>query len=259
MAINRVDFPTTPNPVSGDWEKIVNIVTKSFQNVASPLQVNGLNIPQGATFQVGGVVYYADADTSITGTSSDYVKLTPSGDGSTLSAAFVSSLTGVTWNKIYNGYYDTSQNLYIFDEIKAILAGTLSGSYSKFSQLWNNNFNQRLKTTDSPTFASINTGTINTGHGSNELYPMNQALETTDSPTFASINIGNIALKRKLISGLINGTAIYIPHGLNQSDIRGIATTTPYPINYRRVTASDVQLFFDTTTTGNAYIVIDYV
>ena len=53
MAINRVDFPTTPNPVSGDWEKIVNIVTKSFQNVASPLQVNGLNIPQGATFQVG--------------------------------------------------------------------------------------------------------------------------------------------------------------------------------------------------------------
>ena len=33
MAINRVDFPTTPNPVSGDWEKLTNLVNKSFQNI----------------------------------------------------------------------------------------------------------------------------------------------------------------------------------------------------------------------------------
>jgi len=123
MAINEVVFPTTPNPVSGDWEKIVNVVTKSFQNINSPLQVDGSNIPQGAVFQVGGHVYHADSDTSISGTSSDYVKLTVS--GTTLVPSFVSSLTSVTWNKVYNGYYDGSGNLYVFDEAKAVVAGEL--------------------------------------------------------------------------------------------------------------------------------------
>ena len=139
MAINRVSYPTTPNPVSGDWAKLVNIVTKSFQNINDPLQVDGSNIPQGATFQVGGVVYYADADTAITGTASDYVKLTPSSDGSTLDAAFVSSLSGVTWNKVWNGYYDTGGNLYLFDEFLAYSSGEVSSLETKAGILALNN------------------------------------------------------------------------------------------------------------------------
>lgn len=132
MAINRVDFPTTPNPVSTDWAKLVNLTSKSFQNVNSPLQVDGSNIPQGATFQVGGVIYHADSDTAITGTSSDYVKLAPSGGGATLTPSFVANLTGVSWNKVYNGYYDVSGNLYVFDEALAVNNGGIPQAFTYF-------------------------------------------------------------------------------------------------------------------------------
>jgi len=125
MAINEVVFPTVPNPLAGDWSKIVSLVSKSFQNVNDPLQVVGTNIPQGATFQVGGIVFYADSDTAITGTESDYVKLTVS--GTTLVPSFVTTLTGVNWNKVWNGYYDTSDNLYLFSEIKISSVNTKYG------------------------------------------------------------------------------------------------------------------------------------
>ena len=118
MSINRVDFGTVPNPVTGDWAKLSAVVEKAFQNINVPLQVDDSNIPEGATFQIGGVVYYTASVTAITGTPSAYVKLTPNvGDvGATCDAAFVANLTGVTWNGIRNGYYDASGNLYIFDE-----------------------------------------------------------------------------------------------------------------------------------------------
>jgi len=131
MAINEVIFPTVPNPVSGDWEKIVALVSKSFQNINDPLQVNGSNIPQGATFQVGGSIYYADSDTSISGTVSDYVKLTVS--GTTLVPSFVANLTGVTWNKVWNGYYDTSDNIYLFNETIAFTDGELTLTNSRYA------------------------------------------------------------------------------------------------------------------------------
>ena len=118
MALDRVDFPTTPNPVSGDWAKLTELVEKSYQNVESKQMFLGIIIEQGTTIQVGGIIYYGTSDTIITGTSSNYVKLTPNvGDsGATCDAAFVFNLSGVTWNSIYGGYYDGSGNRHIFIE-----------------------------------------------------------------------------------------------------------------------------------------------
>jgi hypothetical protein len=131
MSINRVDFPTTPNPVGGDWTKINTLMSKAFQNVNVPLQVDSTNIPDGATFQIAGIIYYTNGDTAISGTPSVYVKIEPNvGDsGATADAVFVANLTGVTFNNIYNGYYDTSDNLHIFDEGHEVLQNT------KFGQL----------------------------------------------------------------------------------------------------------------------------
>ena len=162
MAINEVLFPTVPNPVSGDWSKAVELIEHAYKNINNPLQVDGSNVPEGAVFQVGAHVYHADSATAITDTASDYVKLEVS--GTTLVPSFVVDLTGVTWNSLYGGYYDTSGNLYVFDEVKAILAGDLVGGSSKFAELWNNNFDQRLKTTDDVTFNSvIATGGVDAG------------------------------------------------------------------------------------------------
>ncbi len=160
MAINRVDYPTGASvPIAGDWALINDLVVKSFQNVNVPIQfIPATNVvPQGATFQVGGVIYYADSNTAITGTPSNYVKLTPTGGGATLVPTYVANLSGVTWDTIYNGYYDGSGNLYIFDEVKAILATDLAAGVSRFAELWQDHIVQQVKPTSDVAFNSIDT------------------------------------------------------------------------------------------------------
>ena len=61
--------------------------------------------------------------------------------------------------------------------------------------------NQNIRTTDSPTFASINTG-----QGATEVHLMNQNIRTTDSPTFASINTGQGATEVHLMNQNIRTT-----------------------------------------------------
>lgn len=139
MALNRIVYPTTPDPVTGDWALINALMTKTFQNMYSPIQLlTGNFMPQGVVVQIGGIIYFGTTDTAITGTPSDYVKFTPNaGDsGATCDVAYVADLTGVTWNKLYSGYYDVSENLYTFDEVSAYLAGDLTTMYTKFGDLW---------------------------------------------------------------------------------------------------------------------------
>lgn len=90
----------------------------------SPVDFTNTRIPQGAAFNIGGVWYRCTANESITGTPSKYVKVTPA--GATASAAFVANLTGVTWSVTYNGYYDGSGNLYLFDEARAVYDGAVT-------------------------------------------------------------------------------------------------------------------------------------
>ena len=117
MAINRISFPSSTPASLTDWSNAVAIIQAYANNFEGNIRISGSNVVKGAAFSIGGVYYLADADTAISGTASDYVRITPA--GATASAAFVASLTGVTWNSAYNGYYDGSGNLYVFDEIKA--------------------------------------------------------------------------------------------------------------------------------------------
>lgn len=91
-----------------------------------PLDLTNNKVVKGAIFSVGGVLYKASADETITGTPSDYVKLTPISAGAQCSAAYVANLSGVTWSDTYDGYYDGSGNLHIFDEAKAYKAGAIA-------------------------------------------------------------------------------------------------------------------------------------
>jgi hypothetical protein len=128
MAINRVQEPANPPTAIGDWTKIIAEMRAVALGIEMPLRVIGSNIVKGAVFQIGGTLYLADADTAISGSASNYVKITPSGDGSVCTAAFVSSLTGVTWNSTYCGWYDSGSpaSFYEFDEGKAFTAGQIA-------------------------------------------------------------------------------------------------------------------------------------
>ena len=200
MSINRLDFPTVPDPVDGDWAKTIELISKAYKNLYNPVQFVGTVIPQGATFQIGGIIYYTNSDTTITGTVSAYVKLVPNvGDlGATCDAIFVADLTGVTWNKIYNGYYDTAESLVIFDEVRAVLTGAIVGLHTKFGELWNNNAGQSLKSTDSPTFAALTAATMLTNVTFNQrIVPRNNPVAQSSATLTAN---GTLLIPRGLLN-----------------------------------------------------------
>lgn len=137
MALNRVDFPTTPNPAVGDWAKQTTLVSRAYGNLNVPIQFYDNEIPPGAVIQIEGIIYYASGTTLITGTPSAYIKITPNvGDsGATADAAYISSLSGILWYATDNGYYDVSGNLVIFDETLALRDGAITEVMTKVGRL----------------------------------------------------------------------------------------------------------------------------
>jgi hypothetical protein len=132
MPIVRIAYPNPLPTEQADYVKQNALLEAGFlKENGAPFPVSGSNIVQGAVFQIGGTIYQADADTAITGVASDYVKLTPSLDGSTCAASFVADLTGVTWSKVYNGYYDVNGNLYVYNQFKFNLSGVLADTNTK--------------------------------------------------------------------------------------------------------------------------------
>jgi hypothetical protein len=134
MSIVRVAYPNPLPSAQSDFVKQDNLIETGFLMINKPIWISGGNILQGNVFQCGGTVYYTDADTAIVGAASDYVKLVPNGDGSELDPEYVANLGGVSWNKVYNGYYDVGGNLYIFDELLAIQAGEIASANTRLWQ-----------------------------------------------------------------------------------------------------------------------------
>jgi hypothetical protein len=128
MAIIKISAPgSTPSGIS-DWSAVVAQLAALVLDKENPIRISGTNVLKGSLFNIGGAMFIADADTAISGTASNYVKLTVSGSSATPS--FVADLAGVSWNSASKGYYDASGNLYIFDELKTYVAGAIS-SFNK--------------------------------------------------------------------------------------------------------------------------------
>ena len=145
MPIVRIPDPNALPTIQNDYVRQNNKIATGFLQVNKPIWEDAANnIVQGAVFQVGGTVYHCTAATAIGGGASSYIKLTPSGDGSTLAPTYVADLTGVTWNSAYNGYYDVSGNLYVFDELVALQDGEIAAVnirlWKAINTLLNGNF-----------------------------------------------------------------------------------------------------------------------
>ena len=126
MSIDLVTAPATTPSAVGDYTAQNNLIAALALAAQGAARVVGSNVVKGAVFLVGGSVYLAAADTSISGAASDYVKLTIT--GTTLVPSFVASLSGVTWSSTWNGYYDVSGNLYEFDELKALAGAAIAAA-----------------------------------------------------------------------------------------------------------------------------------
>jgi len=124
-------------PIADSWAKLV--ATDKFYNlgVSNPVDYDfsADTIKQGTLINIGGSNYQATSVTAITGTPSDFVKITHS--GATATSSYVSSLSGVTWSSVYNFYQDGSGYAYLFNEAKQVSLGSISspktiiGKYSE--------------------------------------------------------------------------------------------------------------------------------
>lgn len=128
MAIEKITAPSAVPASVADWEAVLDIQAALLLAVQGAERIVGGNVVKGAVFLVGGATYLATADTAITGSASDYVKLTVSIDGLTLEPSYVADLTGVAWDSANNGYYDIDGNLYVFDELKALAGAAIAAA-----------------------------------------------------------------------------------------------------------------------------------
>jgi hypothetical protein len=124
MALVLIPGPDNAPSTVADWDKINDVLQTIGLDINSPTRISGTKILRGSVIFFAGAWYVADADTAITGSKTDYVRLTNS--AGTVTAAFVPSLSNVTFNRTWNGWYDSSMRLYLFDEIKAYAAGAVT-------------------------------------------------------------------------------------------------------------------------------------
>ncbi len=141
MAIDKVaePNPTAPLTLANAYQAQNLKMTALSQAFTGRNPVDGSTLHAGTVMMIGSVLYKVTTDTTITGTPSLYVKITPSVDGLTATASFVDNLTGVSWNHAYGGYYDGSVNLYLFDEALAYATGVIASYYTMGARLIHGN------------------------------------------------------------------------------------------------------------------------
>ena len=177
-------------------------------------------IKQGCYVSHGGSLYVADADTSITGSPSDgsvYIRVSGT---TSLTVELINDISGYTWNPVYTALTSGSYTLLPYLIVKAstvwarynfnpnnqsfgdtrlnslAVTGAISGATINTGGLGNFLIGQNLRTTDSPTFASINTG-----YGDNEVYKISN--ETID---FGTVNSDTT----KQISSMASGDIKFV-------------------------------------------------
>ena len=207
MAITKVGAMTDP-PVSGDYtilqakldaysKQIGNqgmILTEWTNTTTAPAIALGSYITHGGTlFVVKDEDYVITNPPGADGTFYLLVKA----DGDSLIGVWTSSLTGFSWNAIYNGLYDPSGDqilpyqLAVSGAVSAlgkwkIINLAQGGAFIRVNYLGQTIANEVYCSSLDVTGA-ISGASVDTGQGANELYGMNQGVKTTDRPTFAGI------------------------------------------------------------------------
>ena len=142
MAITKLTDPSALPTTTADYQAQNNAINYHTLNMTPPYPVSSGSVLKGSVFNIGGDLYYTGADTAVTGTTSDYVQLDPGSAGSSVVTATYETATNmtanVTWSDSYNGYYDSSGNLYLFDEQRAKGLAVISSTETALAKVYSN-------------------------------------------------------------------------------------------------------------------------
>lgn len=234
MSIIRIPFPNAAPVNITDWEKNVDVTEFNSYGINSAVDYNfdSDTVKQGVRIMVAGTVYLVSSDEAITGTPSDYVKITPA--GATAAAAYVVDLTGVSWNSVYNFYTDISGNAYLFNEAKAIYNGVLLEAHTIVGKIAEDGYFSGLLKAD----------TINE--------------KTTNHGVSVNATTGEF-IRTKILSKAVSGTSVTITHGLTASKIRGISASVIGSIDIITLTSTTIIVSFSLSITSTCYLTINYI
>lgn len=116
MAINKIAAPLSTSP-SVFAAPVVNQLLALVLGIDMGERVSNGYIKKGAMFNILGDLFVADSDTLVSGTESGSVAIKFTVSGNTAVASYVSSMSSVSWNGTYQGFYDSSNNMYFTDYI----------------------------------------------------------------------------------------------------------------------------------------------
>ena len=217
MAITKVGAMTDP-PVAGDYTILQakrDAYAKQIGNQGMILTegtntTNAPKIAMGSYITPGGTLFVVDTEDfavpAPAGNGTYYLKVAAS--GATLALSWVASLTGYTWNAIYNGLYHSNESQILPYQLvksgatltKRKITNLMQGSgfvtVDWTGAVQSVYFDQGVKTTDSPTFASVDTG-----FGANEVFKVSR--ETID---FGVVNSDT----NKYISSMVSGETRHV-------------------------------------------------
>jgi hypothetical protein len=115
MAINKIASPLSDSP-SVFAAPVVNQLLALAIDCNHGARVSGGYIKKGSLWNIGGQMFIADSDTAISGTrSASTVAIKFSVSGNMATALYVDSTNSAVWNGSYQGYYDTSGNMYFYE------------------------------------------------------------------------------------------------------------------------------------------------
>ena len=111
MAINKIVAPlaTAPNVFAAP---VINHLNAHAINVNPIIKIANGYVKKGAMFCIGGELFAADADTAILGSNAGAIAVRFVVSGTTATATYVDSVSGLTWNGAYHGWYDGSGYYY---------------------------------------------------------------------------------------------------------------------------------------------------
>ncbi len=277
MALELITNPPTELVLSSNW---TTFVTRSNANLLG----HGLSIPiftltnwdgtttipaiaEGSIIEVGGSLYQAESDTALVNDAglvngTVHIKLVPSGEATPLTLSPVLTNDAIpAWSTNKTGWYDSADKFLPFEMTKASAVYTLKYEFVdqnktiKFSSIGD-------LTVDNDLAVGKDLAIVNDLAVGNDLAVVNDAT-ITGNVVANSTNTGNVALKRKVISGIPVGGSNFIAHGLDASKIRGLApayirTTGGRLIDFN-VEGSNIYFGFGSVPTGVLYCIIDYI
>lgn len=227
MAITRVGVMANPPTNIGDYTHILAHLDAYAKQVGNQGMLltqwgNASGVPaiaKGSYISHGGTLFVVDTEDFLVAApaSNGTYYLRVAGSGASLAISWVTSIGGYTWNAIYNGLYDGSENQilpYMLIKTGAVLEKWKISNLMQGAGFVTVDYLGAIVGTSLAVTGAISGASVDTGQGATEVHLMDQNVRTIDNVTFSRLGI--ITSRRQII---FNGATTGVMDNINIGEL----------------------------------------